>query len=41
MIEKKVISGCKKKEIFKNRFQDQNAENIEEQIARFRVQKNR
>jgi hypothetical protein len=29
------------KEIFKNRFQDQNAENIEEQIARFRVQKNR
>jgi hypothetical protein len=29
------------KEIFKNRFQDQNAENIDEQIARFRVQKNR
>ena len=28
------------KEIFKNRLQDQNTENIQEQIARFRVQKN-
>ena len=33
-----MISGCKGKEMFKNRLQDQNAENIfQEQIARFKT----